>query len=128
VLSDPKTGNFSVTQKLDTAGYWNIFAINGVIADRLFAQVTDPANPNPTAPPPVIPLTYHPNYSVFGATAALISLGVVTAILGVRNKTIKISSLRLLVQIGLLFLIFLAYLLTISAYLCLLKSCHPMIL
>jgi hypothetical protein len=29
VLTDPKTGNFTVTQKLDMVGYWNIFVING---------------------------------------------------------------------------------------------------
>jgi len=106
VLADPKSGNFTVTQKLDTAGYWNIFAINGVIADRLFAQVTDPSHPNATQPPPAIPLTYKPNYLVLGSSAALISLGVATAIVGARNKTIKISSFRFLIQVGLLFLIF----------------------
>jgi hypothetical protein len=36
-LTDPVTGNFSVTQKLDMAGYWNIFPIDGHISDRLFA-------------------------------------------------------------------------------------------
>jgi len=106
VLTDPKTGNFTGTQKLDMAGYWNIFAINGAICDRLFAQVTDPSHPDATPPPPVISLKYNPNYTIFGATAALLSLGVVAVVLGIRNKTIKISSLRLLVQIGLLFLIF----------------------
>ncbi|HUK84312.1 MAG TPA: 4Fe-4S binding protein [Candidatus Acidoferrum sp.] len=72
----------------------------------MFAQVTDPANPNPTAPPSAITLAYHPNYNVFGATAALVSLGVITAVLGARKKNIKISSFRLLFQIGVLFLIF----------------------
>jgi hypothetical protein len=41
-LTDPVTGNFSATLKLDMAGYWNIFAIDGHICDRLFAKVTDP--------------------------------------------------------------------------------------
>ncbi|HUK85950.1 MAG TPA: hypothetical protein VLU95_08810, partial [Candidatus Acidoferrum sp.] len=43
VIADPKTGNFSVTQKLDMIGYWNIFSLNGAILDRSFAVVTDPA-------------------------------------------------------------------------------------
>jgi Pyruvate/2-oxoacid:ferredoxin oxidoreductase delta subunit len=106
VLADPTTGNFTVTQKLDTSGYWNIFAINGVICDRLFAQVTDPSNPNPTLPPSAIPLVYHPNWIVIGAATTLIIVGVAAFILGLRNMTIKISSLRLLIQIGLLILIF----------------------
>jgi hypothetical protein len=37
VLTDPVTGNFTVTQQLDMVGYWNIFAIDGHICDRLFA-------------------------------------------------------------------------------------------
>ena len=106
VLTDPKTGNFTVTQKLDMAGYWNIFAINGAITDRLFAQVTDPSNPQATPPHPVISENSTPNYTVLGVSAALLSLGVVAVLLGLRNRTIKISSFRLLVQIGLLFLIF----------------------
>ena len=84
----------------------DIFAINGVIADRLFAQVTDPNNPNPTPPPAAIPLIYHPNYSVIVGTVVALSVGVLAVFLGYRNKTIKISSIRLMVQIGLVFLIF----------------------
>jgi ferredoxin-type protein NapH len=106
VLSDPETGNFTVTQKLDMPGYWNIFAVNGALSDRLFAQVTDPGNPQATPPPPTIPLVYKPNYIVFGAAATMISIGVIAVVLGLRNRTIKISSWRLFVQIGLLFLIF----------------------
>jgi ferredoxin-type protein NapH len=106
VLTDPNTGNFTVSQKLDMAGYWNIFAVNGALSDRLYAQVNDPANPNPTPPPPVIPLSYKPNYAVFAAATILISLGIVSVIFGLKNRTIKISSIRLAVQIGLLFLIF----------------------
>ena len=106
ITADPTTGNFTITQKLDMAGYWNIFTINGAIYDRLFVQVTDPNNPHPTVPPPAISLAYHPNYAVIGASAGLICLGVAGFILGLRNLTIKISSLRMLVQIGLLLLIF----------------------
>ena len=88
------------------SGYWNIFPVNGALSDRLYAQVTDPSNPNPTPPPPAIPLTYKPNYAVFGVAAVLMGLALVSVIFGLRNRTIKISSLRLAVQIGLLFLIF----------------------
>ena len=105
-LTDPVTGNFSVTQKLDMAGYWNIFPIDGHISDRLFAEVTDPANPDASPPPPSIPQNYKPNYAVIGVSAVLLSLGGVVAYFGTRNKTRKISSLRLFVQIGLIFIIF----------------------
>jgi ferredoxin-type protein NapH len=104
--TDPQTGNFTVIQKLDMIGYWNIFAINGHICDRLFAQVTDPANPDAQPPSPSVPLNYKPNYSVIGITIAFLSVGTVVAYFGTRNKTRKISSLRLFVQIGLIFLIF----------------------
>ncbi len=53
VVTDPKTGNFTVTQKLDMVGVLNVFAINGALADRLFVEVTDPLNPGATPPPPV---------------------------------------------------------------------------
>jgi ferredoxin len=106
VLTDPQTGNFTATQKLYMIGYWNIFAINGAIADRIFATVTDPAHPNAPSPTPSVSLNTKTNYTIIGAAVALASLGVVAVVLGLRNKTRKISSLRLLVQIGLLFLIF----------------------
>ena len=106
VLTDHTTGNFTVTQKLDMAGYWNIFAINGAECDRLFAVVTDPSHPNAPAPTPRVSLKVNTNYSVLGVTAALLSIGVIGAVYGARKKTIKISSFRLFLQIGLLFLIF----------------------
>jgi ferredoxin-type protein NapH len=105
-VADPVTGNFSFTQQLDQVGYWNIFAINGHICDRLFAEVSDPQNPNAPLPTPANPLNYKPNYTVIAVTAVLVSIGVVAAVLGTRNKTRKISSLRLFVQIGLILLIF----------------------
>jgi hypothetical protein len=106
LLTDPQTGKFNCTQKLDMAGYWNIFAIDGHISDRLFAQVTDPANPNAPPPTPSVKMTYKPNWSVIGVTAAALSIGTVALVFGLRNKTRKISSLRLFVQIGLIFVIF----------------------
>jgi ferredoxin-type protein NapH len=106
MLTEIATGNFTVTQTLDMVGFWNIWAINGHICDRLFAQVSDPSNPDAIAPSPVIPLNYKPNYSVVSITVVLLSLGTIAAVFGTTNKTRKISSLRLFVQIGLLFLIF----------------------
>lgn len=106
VLTDPITGNFSVTQKLDTAGYWNIFAIDGHISDRTFATVTDPANPNEPSPTSSVPSVYKPNYEVIEAGLGILAFGIVVGLFGIRNKTRKISSLRLLVQVVLLLLIF----------------------
>jgi ferredoxin-type protein NapH len=105
-LTDPVSGNFSVTQVLDMAGYWNIFAIDGHICDRLFAQVTDPANPDAPPPSPSVPLNYKPNYSVIGVTAVFLSAGSIIFFFGTRNKTRKISSIRLFVQVALIFVIF----------------------
>ena len=106
VLTDPVTGNFSFTQKLDMAGYWNIFPIDGHISDRLFAEVTDPSNPDASPPPPSIPQNYKPNWPLIGISAVLLSLGGIAFYFGTRNKTRKISSTRLFVQIFLVFIIF----------------------
>ena len=106
VPTDPKTGNFTWTQQLDMVGYWNIWTINGAVFDRLDAQVTNPANPQQTPPHPVRPIGYRPEWSVIGAAAALLSVGVLGVVLGYRKPTIKISSFRLFFQIGLVMLIF----------------------
>jgi ferredoxin-type protein NapH len=106
ILTDPVSGNFTSTQQLDMAGYWNIFAIDGHICDRCFAQVTDPANPNAPSPTPSVDLTYKVNYSVVAVTAVFLSVGSVIFYFGTRNKTRKITSTRTLVQIGLIFIIF----------------------
>ncbi len=37
--------------------------------DRLFAEVTDPANPNAPSPTPSVPLNYKPNFSVIAVSA-----------------------------------------------------------
>ncbi len=105
-LTDPLTGNFSVTQQLDMAGYWNIFAIDGHICDRLFAEVTDPANPTAPSPTPSVPLNYKVNYSVVAVSATLLSLGAVIFYFGTKNKTRKITAIRTFVQIGLILIIF----------------------
>lgn len=106
ILTDPTTGNFSATQKLDMAGSWNVFPIYGVMSDRLFVTVVDPAHPDATVPPSTIPLGYKPNWLVIGAAVAILSLGIGAYVYGRKKKSIKISSLRLLVQVGLIFLIF----------------------
>lgn len=116
IVTDPKTGNFSIGQKLDMIGYWNIFAINGALCDRLFATVKDPSNPNAQEPGPKVPLKIDINYYVWGAMAALFTVGIATAIYGAKKKAIKISSFRLLVQISLLFLIFFGLFVNQSSY------------
>jgi NAD-dependent dihydropyrimidine dehydrogenase PreA subunit len=99
-------GKFSVTQKLEKPGYWNIFPIYGHICDRLYANVTDP-NADPTAPIPTVELPpYKPNYLLVSIAGISLSAGAVAAVTGTKNKTRKISSLRLFIQIGFIFLIF----------------------
>ncbi len=105
-LTDPETGNFTLTQQLDMAGYWNIFVIDGHICDRLFAEVTDPANPTAPSPTPSVALNYKINYSVTALTAVLLSLATVIFYFGTKNKTRKITAIRTFVQIGLIFIIF----------------------
>jgi len=105
VVADAETGEFSVTQTLDMAGYWNIFPIYGHICDRLYANVTNPADPLAPLPMPSLP-PYKPNYSLISAAAISMGVGVVAIATGRKNKTRSVSSLRLLVQIGLVFLIF----------------------
>ncbi|MGB9841957.1 MAG: 4Fe-4S binding protein [Candidatus Bathyarchaeales archaeon] len=105
VKADPETGEFKVTQTLDMVGYWNIFPIYGHLCDRLYVNVTDPADPRAPLPTPTLP-PYRPNVSLVTATAISISIGVVAVTTGRKNKTRNVSSLRLLVQIGMIFLIF----------------------
>lgn len=106
VPADDKTGEFTVTQTLDMAGYWNITPVYGHISDRLYANVTDPSA-SPLDPPltsHVLP--YRPNYSLITVSTVLLGVGVVAVVAGRKEKTRKISSLRLLVQIAFVFLIF----------------------
>jgi polyferredoxin len=106
VPTDPISGNFTSTQQLDMAGYWNIFAIDGHICDRLFAEVTDPTNPTAPSPTPSVELNYKVNWSVFAVTAVLLSLASVIFYFGTRNKTRKITAIRTFVQVGLVFILF----------------------
>ncbi|MEM3054110.1 MAG: 4Fe-4S binding protein [Candidatus Bathyarchaeia archaeon] len=105
VTADPETGEFMVTQTLDMVGYWNIFAIYGHLCDRLYVNVTDPANPLAPLPMPTLP-PYRPNVPLVAATTILISIGLIAVITGRKNKTRNVSSLRLFIQIGMVFLIF----------------------
>jgi len=104
-LTDPETGEFNVTQNLDLVGYWNIWPIYGHMGDRLHANVTDPADPLAPLPTPELP-PYNPNFPLITIAAISVSVGVVAVTTGRKNKTRNISSLRLFVQIGLVFLIF----------------------
>jgi ferredoxin-type protein NapH len=105
VIADPETGEFSASQQLDMVGYWNIFPVLGHICDRLHANVTDPANPLAPLPMPEI-RPYQPNFSLVGVAAISITAGVVTVTTGRKKKTRNVSSLRLFVQIGFVFLLF----------------------
>lgn len=105
VIADPETGEFAVTQTLDMVGYWNIFPIYGHLCDRLNVNVTDPADPLAPLPTPTLP-PYKPNVSLVTVSAISIGIGVVAVTTGRKNKTRNISSLRLFVQIGVVFLIF----------------------
>ena len=106
VLTDSETGEFTVTQRLDTAGFWNIFPIYGFICDRLYANVTDPsASVSPTLIPSSVPFA-KTNYLVIAMAAVSVGIGVVAVATGMRNKTRKISSFRLFVQILFVFILF----------------------
>jgi ferredoxin-type protein NapH len=105
ITTDNQTGQFSVTQELDMAGFWNIFPIYGHISDRLYANVTDP-NPNasPVVAKPLPPFKF--NYTVLGVGLFALGIGVTAAVVGRKNKTRKISSIRLFVQIAFVLFLF----------------------
>ena len=105
VPADNVTGEFNATQKLDMAGFWNVFPVYGHINDRLYVNVTDP---DPLAPPttPVGLSAFKPNYTVIAIGVASVGVAVVAAAVGTRGKTRKISSLRLCVQILFVFVLF----------------------
>ncbi len=105
ILTDAQTGEFTVTQSLDMIGYWNIFPVYGHMSDRLYANVTDPANPQAPLPIPELK-PYRPNVPLIAAAVISLSIGVVAVTTGRKNKTRNISSLRLFVQIGVVFLLF----------------------
>lgn len=107
VRADDQTGEFTVNQTLDMAGFWNVFFLHNHITDRLFINVTDPAGtlPPQTAqkyPPP-------PDSDVIfpvGLFAVGVGISVMAFSVWKKDKTRKISSLRLFVQIAFVLLIF----------------------
>ncbi len=101
-----ENGNFTITQTLDMIGYWNIFAIDGHMCDRLHAIVTDSTNPQATVPTPGPLPAYRPNYYVITVASIGVSIAVAAVALGRNNRTRKISSIRLFVQIAFVFMIF----------------------
>jgi len=105
VIADEETGNFTVTQALDMTGYWNIFPILGHINDRLGVVVADP-NADPTTIVPIVGSPFNPNPILIVAAVTIVSIGSVFAFLRRKNKARRISALRLLIQVGLIFLIF----------------------
>lgn len=105
ILTDSETGEFAATQSLDMVGYWNIFPVYGHLCDRLHANVTDPANPLAPLPTPELP-PYKPNIPLITAAAISVSVGLIAVTTGRKKLTRNISSLRLFVQIGFIFLIF----------------------
>ena len=100
---DPETGEFVATQVLDMGGYWNIFPSHGHITDRLYAQVTDPLG---VGDPKDFVSPFKPNDGLVVVAIALMCLGVIVAITGFKKKSRRISSLRICVQIILIFIIF----------------------
>lgn len=106
VLTDNKTGAFNVTQKLDMVGYWNIFPIYGHMSDRLYAVVTDPSNPLAPEPTPKTVPVPKPNYTLIATSIIFFGVGVVAFAYGTRNKTRKISSFRMFIQISLILVLF----------------------
>jgi ferredoxin-type protein NapH len=105
VLTDNVTGEFTATQKLDMAGFWNVFPIYGHINDRLWVNVTDPANPDLPLPNPKLHLA-KPNYTVIAVGIVALSIAIVAILVGTRAKTRKVSSIRLFVQILVILLLF----------------------
>ncbi len=105
--ADPQTGEFSTTLQLNMAGLWNIFPLENHITDRLFVNVTDPSGaapvlvPNEYPPPPDTPYVVPVAVVSIGIGVTAVALAVVK-----KDKTRKISSLRLLVQIVFVFILF----------------------
>jgi NAD-dependent dihydropyrimidine dehydrogenase PreA subunit len=101
---DPETGEFSHTQMLDMVGYWNIFTSHGHISDRMHTEVSDPLGTS------VIPDSFvnpwKANIPLVAMAAAIICIGIIFAITGIKKKKRRISSLKLCIQIILVCLIF----------------------
>ena len=105
IIVDNQTGEFSVIQELDMAGYWNIFPILGHINDRLGVTVIDPLADS-SNPPIIVGSPFLPNFLLISAALITVSIGAIYAVTGLKKKTRKISSFRLFLQVALVFLIF----------------------
>jgi ferredoxin-type protein NapH len=105
--ADNQTGDFSVTQKLDMIGLWNIFTVENHITDRVWVNVTDPSG---LASVPVAKQYPLPPDTPYVVPIAVFSVGAGVAVVAVaffkKDRTRKISSIRLLVQIVFVFLLF----------------------
>jgi len=104
VPTDPQTGEFSATQELDMIGYWNIFPIHGHITDRFHTEVTDPTGISEEPTEFINP--WRTSIPLVVTSIALVCIGGIVALTGLKKKTRKISSLRVFIQILLVFLIF----------------------
>jgi Pyruvate/2-oxoacid:ferredoxin oxidoreductase delta subunit len=105
VQADNDTGEFTATHTLTDAGFWNIFPVYGHINDRLSVNVIDPSTPY-VDPETAVNSPFHVNLPLIGGAATAIGFGAVMMVTGRNKKTRKISSFRVFVQIGLVFLIF----------------------
>jgi ferredoxin len=101
---DPETGEFISVLVLDMGGYWNILPSHGHISDRLYAVVTDPSGTVVEAGDFVSP--FKANDALAVTAIALICIGMIVAMTGFKKKNRRISSLRICIQIILVFLIF----------------------
>ncbi|MCL2432114.1 MAG: 4Fe-4S binding protein [Nitrososphaerota archaeon] len=104
ILTDPQTGKFNTTQELDMIGYWNIFPIHGHITDRFHAEVTDPTGVSEEPTDFINP--WRTSIPLVVTSIALACIGGIVALTGLKKKTRKISSLRVFIQILLVFLLF----------------------
>ena len=104
VPTDPETGEFSYTMALDMAGYWNLCVSNIHISDRMFVEVSDPSGAETTPDKVVNP--WNANPLLLATVVALVGIGLVFAITGLKKKTRRITSLRICVLIILAFLIY----------------------
>jgi len=104
IPADPETGEFSYTLTLDMAGYWNLCTSNIHISDRMFVEVSDPAGTE-TIPDKLVD-PWNANFLMLATVVALVFIGIIFAVTGLKKKTRRISSIRICVLIFLAFLIY----------------------
>lgn len=106
VFANEITGEFNASQKMEMTGYWNIFPRLGHMNDRLGVSVNDPSSGSETQELSIPFQEFRYNISLLTGAAISAGIGLTVAITGIKRKTRSISSLRLFIQIGLVFLIF----------------------